>query len=130
MGRSIGDVRNEQVKLYGTKDNIYGDFPIGTHVKIICPSQDHYFFYGETGKVIRNKGEYLSIIVEFDKPRHFKNGYIQTEFNFNPEDLTIWNAETKVMEKEENRLKKLGKEERAKEEEQSNRSERFEIMDL
>lgn len=54
----------------------YKDFPIGTPVKIITPCVDFYFFYGETGKVIKNNGGYLGIEVEFDKPRHFEDGYI------------------------------------------------------
>lgn len=130
MSRSIWDVRQEQVKLYGTETNTHGDFPIDTSVKIICVSQDHHFFYGETGKVVKNTGGYLGIKVEYDEPRHYKDGTIETSFNFNPQDLCFWNEKTREINKEQIRLKKLGKEERAKEEEQSNRSARFEMMDL
>ena len=70
------------------KSNLkYEDLPVGTDVKIVAPCQDHYFFYGETGKVIENTGRYLGVTVKFDKPRHFEDGYVQTEFSFNPEDL-------------------------------------------
>ena len=66
---------------------IFEDFPIGQNVKIVAEGCDFYFFFKETGVVIRNSGEHLGIIVKFDKPRHFEGGYIQTEFNFRPTDL-------------------------------------------
>lgn len=77
----------------------WDDFPVGTRVKIICDYQDFSFWYGETGVVTENKGYgkgvtdkgfgvcYLGINVKFDKPRHFIDGYIETDFNFNPTDL-------------------------------------------
>ncbi len=130
MGRSLWNVSKEQKKLYGTEDNTYDDFPIGSHVKIICCCQDHHFFYGETGKVVRNSGEYLGISVEYDEPRHYKNGVIETSFNFVPSDLVWWNAETKEIAVEQERLKKLGKEERHQAEDNKNRSERFKMLDL
>lgn len=65
----------------------YSWFPVGRKVKIIAKGVDFYFFYGETGTVIKNNGSYLGIIVEFDKPRYFKDGEIQKIFNFNPHDL-------------------------------------------
>ena len=61
MGRSLADVSKEAKELYGTEDNTYNDFPVGTPVKIICACQDFHFFYGETGKVISNRGEYLAL---------------------------------------------------------------------
>lgn len=130
MGRTLADVTIEMIKLYGTKDNTYDDFPIGTHVKIICCCQDFHFFYGETGKVIRNKGTYLSIIVEFDKLRHFEGGYVQTKFNFVPKDLAIWNDNSKAISADENRWNKLSDEKKDAELEDRQRSKRFEILDL
>lgn len=77
----------------------WDDFPVGTKVKIICACQDMYFWYGETGVVTANKGYgkgvngegfgvcYLGIRVKFDEPRHFEDGYVQTDFNFQPTDL-------------------------------------------
>lgn len=130
MSRSIADVSREMVKLYDTKDNTYDDFPVGTPVKIICCSQDHHFFYGETGKVTDNKNNYLGIHVKYDMPRHYNDGTVQTGFNFSPDDLAIWNVGTQKIHHEQERLKKLNKEDRAKEEENIRRSERFMILDL
>ena len=65
------------------------DFPIGSHVKIICNVCDHYFFYRETGVVKQNTGKYLGICVQFDEPRKFRDGQIQFDFNFNPADLEL-----------------------------------------
>ena len=87
--KSMADLKKEMIKKYGTSGNIYSNFPIGTKVKVITPCQDFHFFYGETGKVIKNTGGYLSIIVEFDIPRKFEDGMVQETFNFNPEDLLI-----------------------------------------
>jgi len=130
MSRTLADVNTDMITLYGTRDNTYDDFPIGTHVKIICCCQDFYFFYGETGKVIKNSNSYLGIIVEFNEPRHFEGGHIQTEFNFVPTDLAIWNENTQKIHHEQERLKKMDKEEKAIETENTIRSKRFEIMDL
>jgi len=130
MSKSIFDIQEDNVKIYGTEDNTYEDFPVGTHVKIICSCQDFHFFFGETGKVIKNGNRYLSIIVEYDKPRHYVGGAIEKTFNFEPRDLVIWDDVTKEISKEQERLKKLGKEEKALEEENKQRSERFELMDL
>ena len=130
MSRSLLDVNQENIKIYGTKDNTYDDFPVGTLVKIICCSQDFCFFYGETGKVIRNGGRYLSIIVEYDTPRQYKDGTIEKSFNFCPDDLVIWNVETQEFHHEQERLKKLSHEERVKEEDNAQRSKRFMILDL
>jgi hypothetical protein len=130
MSRTLADLNREMTTLYGTEDNDFSDFPVGTPVKIITCYQDCYFFYGETGKVIRNSGKYLGIIVEFDEPRHFESGYIQKEFNFQPGDLALWNEATQEIHHEQEKLKKLGKEKRAEEEENIRRSERFRILDL
>jgi hypothetical protein len=130
MGRSLWNVSQENIEVYGTRDNTYDDFPIDTHVKIICCSQDHHFFFGETGKVIHNSGEYLGISVEYDEPRHYKNGDIETSFNFLPRDLVIWNKASSEIYQEQKRLEKLSKEEKEQAVENKQRSERFEIMDL
>ena len=74
--------------------NRFEDFPIGSHVKIICDCQDHYFFWGETGVVIKNSGKYLGIIVQFDEPRKFTDGHIQVDFNFAPADLELIDKKT------------------------------------
>lgn len=65
----------------------FNDFPVETKVKIISKVVDFYFWYGETGEVIKNDGDYLGIEVQLDSPRHFEDGYIQTSFNFNPDNL-------------------------------------------
>jgi hypothetical protein len=96
MSKSLADVRDEAQKKYNTSGNTHDMFPIGTKVKIITPCQDFNFFYGETGVVTKNTGDYLGIRVTFDEPRHFKDGSIQESFNFDPDDLYItndWNPE-------------------------------------
>ena len=132
MTRTIADLTKDMVETYGTKNNTYEDFPIGSHVKIITTCQDFTFFYGETGKVIDNKGmgSYLGIIVEYDKPRHYEDGSVQTSFNFNPKDLVILNDKVREISSEQKRLEAMNKEERAKEKEQRKRSIRFEIMEF
>lgn len=87
MTKSIWDLNQEKRRCHNTFDNTYEDFPVGSRVKIICACQDFYFFYGETGTIIENTGRYLGIHVEFDEPRKFENGYVQTDFNFEPHDL-------------------------------------------
>lgn len=93
MGKSVYDLDKEAKEKHDTLDNTYAEFPIGTPVKIICLCQDHYFFYGETGKVVKNTGQYLGITVDFDEPRKFQGGYIQRDFNFQPADLLPIRAE-------------------------------------
>ncbi len=122
MGKSVGQLSTDNKELYETLDNTFGDFPIGTRVKIITRYEDFTFFYGETGKVIKNSGNYLGISVRFDKPRHYKDGSILTGFYFNPQSLYI-NS------KERERLNKQ-KERKELEEYQKQKSERFELMDL
>ena len=67
----------------------FDDFPVGRRVKVVSKCVDFYFWYGETGTVTKNKGRYLGITVKLDKPRHFDDDsiYVQTEFNFNPDNL-------------------------------------------
>jgi len=74
-----------------TKNNTFEMFPIGTRIKVICCCQDFVFFNGnETGVVIKNGGSYLSIIVKFDEPLSQKIGQGIDCFNFNPEDLIVY----------------------------------------
>ena len=87
--RSIADLNREQKAKYKTEKNTFNDFPVGTKVKVVCCWQDFHFFYEETGTVTKNSYDYLGIIVEFDKPRRFKGGMVQTDFNFAPDDLHI-----------------------------------------
>ncbi len=122
MTKFVGQSSAENKELYGTLDNTFDDFPIGTKVKVITKCEDFTFFYGETGKVIRNSGQYLGICVRFDKPRHFKDGHVQTAFNFNPSSLYIDNKERK-------RIKKQ-KEKKELEEYQKQKSERFRLLYL
>ena len=89
MSKTVADIREERIKEYKTENNTYDDFPVGTKVKIITPCEDFYFWYGETGIVIKNKHSYLGIIVKLDEPRHFEDGYIQKEFNFEPKSLVV-----------------------------------------
>ena len=50
-------------KEFGTLDNSYTMFPVGTRVRVICLVQDFYFFNGdETGVVLANSGGYLVVI--------------------------------------------------------------------
>ena len=89
MSKSVWEINEERKKAFHTKDNTFDMFPVGSKVKIICICQDFNFFDGnETGEVIKNDKEYLSIIVKFDEPRHFKDGSVQKDFGFNPEDLS------------------------------------------
>jgi len=86
---TIADMIKKQKEKYNTNNNTFKMFPIGTKVQIITPAQDFNFFYDETGIVVRNSERYLGITIKFDSPRHFKDGYIQKEFNFDPSDLII-----------------------------------------
>lgn len=130
MSKSVLDISKEMITLYGTKDNAFDDFPIGTEVKVVTAGEDFYFFFGETGKVTKNSGSYLGICVEFHEPRIFVDGSVQKNFNFNPKSICILNDVTRAIAKDQKRLKLLSKEEKAKEEENKKRSVRFEIMDL
>lgn len=87
MPRSLHDANEDARKEYATTKNDFADFPVGTDVKIISHCVDMHFFYGEFGKVTENREEYLGITVEFDKPRKFKGGWTQNDFNFGPSDL-------------------------------------------
>jgi hypothetical protein len=66
------------------KEQSYGDFSVfkvGDKVKVISPHVDFKFFsIGISGKVIRNSGKYLGIIVKFDN---------DLEHGFNPRDLVL-----------------------------------------
>jgi len=95
--KSVYDLNEEAREKHGTLYNRYSNFPVGTRVKIICIAQDFNFFNGdETGEVVENKGRYLGVIVRFDFPRHFENGYTQYTFNFEPKDLVKIKEEKKT----------------------------------
>jgi len=96
MSKSMLELSKELKKQHKTEKNKHGDFPVGAKAKVITPCQDFHFFYGETGKVIRNNGGYLGIILEFDTPRVFEGGMIQKVFNFNPSDLILITEEIPV----------------------------------
>jgi hypothetical protein len=86
--KSIADVRKENVAKHKTGKQKYSDFPIGTRVEVIVPCEDMTFFWNEQGQVIRNSGNYLGIIVKFDKK------YNRQDFGFMPEDLLILDKAT------------------------------------
>lgn len=61
---------------------------IGTRVKVISSLVDFRFFRKtETGTIIKNSGQYLGIVVRFDKPMIYEDGYKCHEHNFNAKDL-------------------------------------------
>jgi hypothetical protein len=94
MSKSLFEANQERLNHKAT----YQDFPIGTKVKVVCLYQDMYFFYPDkentNGIVIKNKSleknrPYLGITVKWDEPRHYEDGYIQYDFNFEPHDLIV-----------------------------------------
>ena len=88
--RSVWDCCQEAIAKYGTKDNSYEMFPVGTRVRVITPCQDFNFFFNEpTGTIVKNGGSYLGILVKWDNPRHFESGYVEEAFNFEPQDLIL-----------------------------------------
>ena len=88
--RSVWDLCQEAIKKYGTKENTYDTFPVGTRVRVITPCQDFNFFFNEPrGVVVKNEGRYLGISVKWDNPRHFESGYVEEAFNFEPQDLIL-----------------------------------------
>ena len=95
---SLYDSDQAKKKQYKTLKNTYDMFPVGSRVQVICQCQDFYFFYDETGKVTKNSGKYLGINVQFDEPRHFQDGSIQTDFNFAPDDLLCIDIEKELFE--------------------------------
>lgn len=82
MSKSLGEANNERLN-WGAD---YADFPIGKRVKVVCLAQDFHSFNGDIGTVVKNTGEYLGIIVEFDVKRQYPE-WTMTEFNFKPTDL-------------------------------------------
>lgn len=82
--RNVAEVNQERRTKYNTLKNTYKQFPVGTRVQVICVAQDFAFFNGEeTGTVTKNTGDYLGIIVTFDK----KYAKYRPNFNFEPKDL-------------------------------------------
>ena len=67
----------------------YGDFekfPIGTKVQVKDAIVDFISFNGtEVGRVVKNSGKYLGIIVKF---KHVRFNDTQDTWNFNPHHLT------------------------------------------
>jgi len=87
--RPLGNLIEEAHAKHNTTTNTFDMFPIGTKVQVITPFEDFMFFSGcETGVVIQNRGEYLSIIVKFDEPWND----IAT-WNFNPQSLIVVTGE-------------------------------------
>lgn len=92
LGYIISEGHNDDCLFCGLKDKrvteaVFKDFPLGQRVEVVSGCVDHYFFWNETGVVTKNNGKYLGVIVRFDKPRIFKDNFVQDKFNFNPEDL-------------------------------------------
>lgn len=96
---SLLEANQKQKKKYGTLNNTKKMFPVGSRVRVICLSQDFYFFDPDTentkGTVIRNNDDFSMIIVQWDEPRHYEGGHIQVDFNFDPEDLVLLKNESK-----------------------------------
>lgn len=94
--KTIAEMKAAALEKYKTNNNTLENFLLeGTQVKVITPCRDHYFFYGETGKVFKFWSEPSPRIeVEFDLPRKFQDGTIQKSFIFEPKDLiTIFDFE-------------------------------------
>ena len=122
MSKSVFDLKEEAIDKYNTKKNTFEKFPIGVKVKIVTPCEDFHFYYGETGTVIKNSGQYLGISVKYDVPREYTDGTIEEYFNFNPKSLCL-------LEKVELFEKPLT-EEIIRDYISKKESKRFEIMDL
>lgn len=105
--KSVAQVNEEQRAKYKTAANTYKQFPVGTKVQVICVAQDFTFFSGkETGKVIKNTGDYLGIIVEFDHILKAGTKEHRT-FNFDPDDLIVLEAAKESKEQLAARFKKV-----------------------
>lgn len=85
MSKSIADLNRERAN-HGAK---LSDFPVGTHVRIVCACRDFTFFYDETGVVVENKDTYLGLRVKFDELRVYEDGSTLESFGFKPEDLVV-----------------------------------------
>lgn len=86
--KSLAEVLREKQALY-YPDGLpeCKDFKVGDRVQVITPCQDHRFFFDQTGVVTEISGKYLGIIVSFDIPMEYEDGYILREYNFEPGDL-------------------------------------------
>ena len=82
---SLGYANNKVLNHEAT----ISDYDIGDVVEVVCLSQDFHFFNKEIAVVTNVKREYYPITVKFCPPRLFQDGWTQTEFGFNPEDLKI-----------------------------------------
>lgn len=90
MSKSLGDAIKEEKRKHKTTRQKFPDFLIGTKVQVISPCVDFCFFRGtETGYVIRNNKSSEGIIVKFDEPMVYEDGFVRTEHGFDPDDLKI-----------------------------------------
>ena len=89
MGRALAEIRRDEIKKYGTKNQSYRDLPTGTRVLVITPCCDFRFFHNQTGVIEKSEDRYLGITVKFDKAMRYEGGQILTKFNFHPSDLAI-----------------------------------------
>jgi len=90
--KSVTEINNERKRQFKTYNNTVDMFTPGTRVRVICVCQDFQFFNCYTQNtygVVDRIGTSGMIIVKWDEPRHYDNGTIQYEFNFNPDDLYI-----------------------------------------
>lgn len=85
MSKSLAELNKERMNHSAVRE----DFPVGTHVHIVCACRDFHFWYDETGIVVENKDTYLGIKVKLDEPREYDGGQIITHFGFRPQDLVV-----------------------------------------
>ena len=87
--KSMGDFIRYRKRYFKTNANTLKSFKTGDKVKIVGALVDFYFFDLVTGVVIAvNDKNLYPIKVTFDEPRHYEDGWIMTEWNFRPDDLT------------------------------------------
>lgn len=93
--KSIAELRRDSEKEFGTADQRFSDFPIGTAVQVITPCSDFFFFrQTEKGRVIENHGSYSGIIVKFDEPLEIEGGTQKVRHGFKPTELRILKSPT------------------------------------
>lgn len=85
MSKSLAELNQERMNHSAVRE----DFPVGTHVEIVCACRDFTFFYNETGRVIENKDTYLGIRVRLDEVRVYEDGSTLETFGFKPQDLKV-----------------------------------------
>lgn len=90
MGNNMWDANQNRLKAFGTLENTFDMFPVGTRVQTVCLYQDFMIFHEDkTGTVTKNGGRYLSIRVKFDEPIEMQNREPIGSYGFNPEDLIV-----------------------------------------